>query len=358
MKPVSASSGPRSDALSRAAYPPRRRDSLARCVLRFATRARPRVHFATRSEFRCGWGPFFSLSSLRNGTCTWTSAVNHYSFVRPRWASVLAVCASASFSAITAYLDVVSGPAVRVFPIYFLPVALVAWRLGVRAACWSAVFATTAWELAHRFESGSEHHAGLTSIWNVSMLWMTFFGFACITGRLSAVLDQRSTESRQDALTELLNLRGFEERVQVECERAERYRTRLVVAFLDLDGFKFVNDSAGHAAGDRLLREVAEHLRRATRVRSRRAGGGRRVLHRLPRDRSCLGVCRTRAHTRNHRAAPSRPRIRRYREYRRGGDERVHAITRRAPSPSRPSHVHRKTLRKESCPVCRHGSFR
>lgn len=192
--------------------------------------------------------------------------MNHYSFVRPRWASVLAVCASASFSAITAYLDVVSGPTVRVFPIYFLPVALVAWRFGVRAACWSAVFATTAWELAHRFESGSEHHAGLTSIWNVSMLWMTFFGFAWITGRLSAVLDQRSTESRQDALTELLNLRGFEERVQVECERAERYRTRLVVAFLDLDGFKFVNDSAGHAAGDRLLREVAEHLRRATRA--------------------------------------------------------------------------------------------
>jgi diguanylate cyclase (GGDEF)-like protein len=53
--------------------------------------------------------------------------------------------------------------------------------------------------------------------------------------------------------------------VQRELERAHRTHDRLVVAFVDVDGLKEVNDTSGHAAGDRLLERVAkliiEHLR-------------------------------------------------------------------------------------------------
>jgi diguanylate cyclase (GGDEF)-like protein len=69
--------------------------------------------------------------------------------------------------------------------------------------------------------------------------------------------------SRIDPLTGCLNRRGFEERAE-DAIRAAMARNRPVgVIALDLDGFKQVNDSGGHAAGDQVLREVGARLARA-----------------------------------------------------------------------------------------------
>jgi diguanylate cyclase (GGDEF)-like protein len=62
---------------------------------------------------------------------------------------------------------------------------------------------------------------------------------------------------RHDALTGLLNRRAYEERLPVEVARATRYDWPLSLCLLDLDGFKQVNDSLGHPAGDRVLQRVA-----------------------------------------------------------------------------------------------------
>ena len=64
-----------------------------------------------------------------------------------------------------------------------------------------------------------------------------------------------------DPLTGLLNHRAFHKRFGEEAARAEREGTSLAVAMLDLDNFKFFNDSYGHAVGDEVLRRVAETLR-------------------------------------------------------------------------------------------------
>ncbi len=72
-------------------------------------------------------------------------------------------------------------------------------------------------------------------------------------------------ESTVDELTGLLRRKAFFSRVEEEMQRARRDRRILVFGVLDLDGFKRVNDVAGHAAGDRVLRSVGaliqEHLR-------------------------------------------------------------------------------------------------
>lgn len=67
--------------------------------------------------------------------------------------------------------------------------------------------------------------------------------------------------SRIDPLTEVLNRRGFEERCATELEEARRDGRALGLLIFDLDGFKLLNDTAGHAAGDELLRWVAGTLR-------------------------------------------------------------------------------------------------
>jgi diguanylate cyclase (GGDEF)-like protein len=68
-----------------------------------------------------------------------------------------------------------------------------------------------------------------------------------------------------DSLTDALNRRGFSEAVERELARARRYDSPFVLAYFDVRGLKRVNDSAGHRAGDRLLREVAALLKDSAR---------------------------------------------------------------------------------------------
>jgi diguanylate cyclase (GGDEF)-like protein len=71
--------------------------------------------------------------------------------------------------------------------------------------------------------------------------------------------------ANRDPLTGLLNRRIMETVLQREFKRAQRYKSRLSVAFLDLDDFKAVNDRFGHNRGDALLRYVATRLVKMTR---------------------------------------------------------------------------------------------
>jgi diguanylate cyclase (GGDEF)-like protein len=63
-----------------------------------------------------------------------------------------------------------------------------------------------------------------------------------------------------DPLLEILNRRGFERELARAIAYVARYRTPAVLLFIDLDGFKAVNDRHGHAAGDALLKVVAHEL--------------------------------------------------------------------------------------------------
>ncbi len=69
----------------------------------------------------------------------------------------------------------------------------------------------------------------------------------------------------RDCLTEAHNRRYFNERLAEEWSRAGRYGEAFCVVIIDLDGFKAINDTAGHATGDAVLQLVADVLREACR---------------------------------------------------------------------------------------------
>lgn len=68
-----------------------------------------------------------------------------------------------------------------------------------------------------------------------------------------------------DALTELPNRVLFQDRMQQEIIHAKRNKSEFAVLFIDLDGFKAVNDARGHATGDQLLQIIAQRLRTCVR---------------------------------------------------------------------------------------------
>ncbi len=71
--------------------------------------------------------------------------------------------------------------------------------------------------------------------------------------------------AHHDALTGLPNRLLFEDRLQQMLAQASRQSQMLAVLFIDLDDFKVINDTQGHAVGDQLLRTAAERLTRCVR---------------------------------------------------------------------------------------------
>jgi len=73
----------------------------------------------------------------------------------------------------------------------------------------------------------------------------------------ATALDDASWRADHDHLTELYNRRRLTAELERELLQAARYERSGALLMLDLDNFKFVNDSCGHAAGDQLLKGIA-----------------------------------------------------------------------------------------------------
>ncbi len=74
--------------------------------------------------------------------------------------------------------------------------------------------------------------------------------------RLKMQEQQMAYDATHDALTDLVNRREFERRLDKAVASARQHGCHHVLAFIDLDQFKVVNDTAGHAAGDELLKQI------------------------------------------------------------------------------------------------------
>ncbi len=69
-------------------------------------------------------------------------------------------------------------------------------------------------------------------------------------------------ESRTDPLTGLFNRRGFQERIDIEKKRSDRYGHRFLIAYIDMDNLKEINDLQGHHKGDDAIIELSEVIKR------------------------------------------------------------------------------------------------
>jgi diguanylate cyclase (GGDEF)-like protein len=113
---------------------------------------------------------------------------------------------------------------------------------------------------------------GVAALFSMYATEPGFFGpeesqiLAGLADDLSFALNHRAKEERlsyfayHDVLTGLPNRRLFHEHLEQELARARGLRNTVAVVFIDLDQFKAVNDTLGHNAGDRLLKEVGSRI--------------------------------------------------------------------------------------------------
>lgn len=111
----------------------------------------------------------------------------------------------------------------------------------------------------------------------VGHLTMAFNG---LLARLKLHQSELQHQAHHDVLTGLPNRIMLAERMEEALARAERLKSGIVLLFLDLDGFKPINDQLGHKAGDQVLQEVARRLRQVARRSDTlaRVGGDEFVL--------------------------------------------------------------------------------
>ncbi len=148
--------------------------------------------------------------------------------------------------------------------LYMWPVVWMSFFFGRRGAI--AIVATIG--LAHALVlltlSGGAGYAGrwLEVMISVSVVAVVIVRLAERNQRL---LRSVAGEARVDALTGLMNRRGYDERAAVEVARARRTDTPMTVAMFDIDHFKRINDQRGHKVGDRVLARTGRVLVEAAR---------------------------------------------------------------------------------------------
>ncbi len=113
--------------------------------------------------------------------------------------------------------------------------------------------------------------------------------------KLGETFDALRLLATRDELTGLLNRREFDRIIAEEEERSTRFGNPLALVIVDLDRFKSINDTHGHAAGDLVLKEAARRITSAIRTvdRAARIGGEEFALVLVQTDRaSALEVAR------------------------------------------------------------------
>ena len=162
-----------------------------------------------------------------------------------------------------AVVDLFVPNTIPIMVFYLPPVAIICWTINLGSAITLSLICSLIWIFDEVFAP--------TTVDDRVMYWVSgvhFVFFVVVTtvlSRLRRAYDRAQQEALTDRLTELPNGRAFTEVCQREIADSQRSNLPLTIALIDCDSFKQVNDTLGHIEGDRLLRILAQSMRKGLR---------------------------------------------------------------------------------------------
>lgn len=174
---------------------------------------------------------------------------------------VLAICVVTLLSIAT--IDYFTGTEARVYPLYYLPIALSAWRVSTRIGVLFAVLSTVLWMLAMSM-AGPKWSVGIYAL-NTATQGISFVLVSLLVSNIATRLALKNELSQTDPLTGLKNTRAFTDLGGFTVSSAQRTGRPITLAYLDLDNFKGLNDRFGHEVGDQALKWIGKVLLEQTR---------------------------------------------------------------------------------------------
>jgi diguanylate cyclase (GGDEF)-like protein len=171
-------------------------------------------------------------------------------------------------------VDLLTGREISFSVFYLFPILGATWLIGRWAGAFTSVLSAMTWLLADSL-AGQTYSHPLIPYWNMSVRLGFFLVVTFLLSELQLRLRRETDSARIDPLTGIANRRQFYEVAQLQIARAARHGEPFTVAYVDIDGFKAVNDRLGHASGDTLLSLTATTIQanlRSTDVVARMGG--------------------------------------------------------------------------------------
>lgn len=169
------------------------------------------------------------------------------------------ICTGIALLTAMTLLNTASPPGFEASIFYLIPVSFFAWFLGRRPGLAASLICAGLALGIHRPDL-SPSRSGLP-YWN-ALAWLTVYVFfVYIIAEIRNLYAREQSWSHLDPLTGIPNRRWFFERLEIEKSRAKRYDHPLMVAYIDLDHCKEVNDRFGHSTGDKLLGIAAQVMK-------------------------------------------------------------------------------------------------
>src|SRR5258706_10823657 len=156
-------------------------------------------------------------------------------------------------------VDYFTGVELSISFFYLIPVSMAAWVLGKYMGLNYSVLSATVW-LVSNLLSGQTFSNMFVGVWN-TLIRFGFYGVVTILlTELRNALEEERLLASTDPLTGALNRRSFSELAEKKMIVAEVNRRPYTMVYIDLDDFKPVNDTLGHAVGDLVLQAVVDTL--------------------------------------------------------------------------------------------------